>query len=300
MGDHVLGQMVFLVGQAELGLGGRDLLAGERGTVGRFAAFKGGAALGHGRVADDQGRLGGFGLAGRDGGADLVMVVAVDLDDLPVHALEQSLVIDRVHAAGRSGQLDLVAVVVDDELAQAPLSEQGRAAQADGFLDVAVRGQDIGVMTSCFRIQIGAQECLGHGHAAGHGETLAQWAGGGLHAVGHVVLGMARRLAAELPEGLQIVDGQGAAQSQQRIEQGGLVPGGEHEAVTVEPFRVVRIEVQEVLEQDVGIIGRGHGPARMSGVGGANRVHDQSLDDMDCFSVKNIGSGGHDSSRAIL
>jgi|GEM_PF-6917874 len=292
---HDIGWQIkgFVGGQAQAGLGFGDFLRREGRAVGVAVVLHGAGALGDGGVADDQGGHAGVGLGLGQGGADLAVVVAVDLDDPPAQALEDLFMVRAVAAAGGTGQLHLVVVVAHDKARQLEMSGQGGRAQAHRGLDVAVRGQDIGVVVGDVRPEPGPQHGLGHGHAHGHGETLSQGAGGGLDSRGQEIFGMPWGFAAELPEAGDVLHGQDALEKKQGIEQHGLVPGREHEAVPVEPGGVVRVDVEKFREQDVAEIGRGHGPAGMAGIGLANGVHDQALDDIDRLEVE-VGGGRHD------
>ena len=80
---------------------------------------------------------------------------------------------------------------------------------------------------------------LGDGEAHGIGNALAQGAGGGFHAHGVHVFGVARGLAAQLAELLQVVNRQAVAkQVQQGIDQHAAVAGGKHKAITIQPVGV--------------------------------------------------------------
>jgi hypothetical protein len=58
------------------------------------------------------------------------------------------------------------------------------------------------------RLNCARQDLLGQRHADGVGDALAQRAGGGLDAGGVAVFRVARGLAVQLAEVLQVVDGQ--------------------------------------------------------------------------------------------
>jgi hypothetical protein len=56
---------------------------------------------------------------------------------------------------------------------------------------------------------------------------------------------MAGGAAAQLPEVLQLLDGEAVAgQVQQRVEEHGAVTGAENEAVAIGPVRVLRVELE--------------------------------------------------------
>ena len=118
---------------------------------------------------------------------------------------------------------------------------------------------------------------LGERHADRIGDTLAEWAGGGLHTRGFAPFRMAGGFGMQLPEGLQIIDGERIArQVQQRIEQHRAVAVGQHEAITIGPRWIGGVMHQEVAPQHLGDIGHAHGRARMAGIGGLHGIHAQS------------------------
>src|SRR4029077_12080415 len=96
----------------------------------------------------------------------------------------------------------------------------------------------------------------GQGHADAGSQALAERPRRGFHAAGPAVLGVARALAVELAELLEVVkldrrlaellvlrvNGLDPGQVQQRIQQRRTMPGGEHEAIAVAPNGLVRIE----------------------------------------------------------
>ena len=90
--------------------------------------------------------------------------------------------------------------------------------------------------TSLPALERGGEAALGHGHADGVGDALAERAGGGLDAGGVAELGVTRRAAAPLAERLQVVQRQVVAgEVEHRVEQHARVAGGEDEAVAVRP-----------------------------------------------------------------
>ena len=66
-----------------------------------------------------------------------------------------------------------------------------------------------------------------------------------------------------------------AAQVQQRVQQHGAVPVGEHEAVAVGPGRIGRVEAQVVVPQHFGDLGHAHRHSRMTRVRLLNSIHGQ-------------------------
>ena len=147
------------------------------------------------------------------------------------------------------------------------------------------------------------QPALGHRHADAVAAPLAQRAGRGLDARGQPILGMARALAAELAEPLDIVerdrrlaerlvlgiDRLDAGQMQHGVQQHRRVAVGEHEAVAVRPDRIVRVETQKVLPQRIGHRRQRHRRAGMARIGLLHGVHRQGADGVDAKPVECAG-----------
>ena len=98
---------------------------------------------------------------------------------------------------------------------------------------------------------------LGDRHAGGVGDALAERAGRGLDAAARVVFGMALAVRAEFAEALDLVEGdlRVAAEVEQRVEQHRAVAVRLHEAVAVEPERILGVELQVPGEQRRGDVG---------------------------------------------
>ena len=219
----------------------------------------------------------GIGLGAVDGRGDGVHVLAV-LDLLHVPAV--GLV--ALHRVLAQGELDLaldgdvVAVIDEDELAQAQRGGQGARLAGDALHHAAVAHQAVGVVVhhrEARAVELGGQVLFGHGHAHGVGNALAQRAGGRLHAHGVAVLRVAGGLGVELAEVLQVLDRQPISeQVQQRIEEHRRMARREHEPVAVAPGGVCGV-VHHALGPDG--VGRGRGAqrrARVAGVGLLDRV----------------------------
>ena len=119
------------------------------------------------------------------------------------------------------------------------------------------------------------QVALGNRHPDRVGQALAQRAGRGLDARRNKVLGMAGRDRAELAKALDLFDGHllVAEEMQHRIEQHRTMAGREHEAVTIGPSRVGRVESQKAREQHGGDIGRPHRKSGMARFRLLDRIH---------------------------
>ena len=108
---------------------------------------------------------------------------------------------------------------------------------ADALHQVAVGGEDVGVMVDERVAELGVEHALGERHADRRRNALAERAGRRLDAGGHEVFGMARRLRIELAEALQLLDRHAlvADEVEEGVEQHRAVAGREHEAVAVGP-----------------------------------------------------------------
>src|SRR5882724_11051110 len=101
-----------------------------------------------------------------------------------------------------------------------------------------------------------------HRHPDAVAEALAERPGGSLDARSHAVLGMPRSSAPQLPEMLDVVQGQiVAGEIEQAVEEHRAVTSREHKPVAPEPFWIFGIVAHEArIEQ---VPGRGH-PHRQS------------------------------------
>jgi hypothetical protein len=91
---------------------------------------------------------------------------------------------------------------------------------------------------------------------------------------------MPRRLAADLPEALQLLDWHVlvAGQVEQAIKQHRAVAVGHDEPVTVDPVRLRCIELHEIAEQHCRDIRHAHGRTRMAALGLLHSIHGQEPD----------------------
>ena len=118
---------------------------------------------------------------------------------------------------------------------------------SDALLQAAVADQGVGVMIDDLRPEPLVQKGFGDGHAGGIGDALAERPRRRLDAASRVELRMALAVGAEFPEALDFVERDllVAAEVEKRVEQHRPVPVRLHEAVAVEPQRVLRIEFQD-------------------------------------------------------
>src|ERR1700674_3312811 len=170
--------------------------------------------------------------------------------------------------------------------------------RGNSFHHVAVAANRPDVVIEQFEsrtIEICRQPAFGDGHAHAVCDALTEWSGGGLDTRGQAVFGMPRRLAADLPEILDLIERQGrrwknfalrtyfshARQMQQGIEQHGSVPIGKHEAVAVGPDWIFRVITQKLLPQTVGDRSESHRRTGMARVRLLHRVHRKSANRVD-------------------
>ena len=180
-------------------------------SVGRCLAGFIGTAVSDHRAADYQAGLSGLCFGSCQGCGDRLDVIPVNVADHVPAVCPEPLV--HVLAEGDvSVALDgyLIVVIEHDELAQCEGAGHGGGLRRDAFLQIAVRNYGVGVVVDDLMagfVEPAGQPALGQSHANSVAEALAQGAGGGLHAGGYAVFGMARGLAAPLPKLLEFVHG---------------------------------------------------------------------------------------------
>ncbi len=140
---------------------------------------------------------------------------------------------------------NLVAVIEQNQLAEAKVSRERSGFRSDAFHEAAVAGERVGVVIDnreSFAIELGRQTRFRHRHADRGCDALPQRAGRGFHAVRMAELRMSRRFAAPLTEALEFFHRQAVAKEvQQRIFQHGSMSRGKHKAVSARPVRVLRV-----------------------------------------------------------
>ena len=167
-----------------------------------------GRALADMRVGDNQ--CGALLLrpGGKDCLVDLLVIVAVDLEHVPLVAKKTLSDVIAIGQVGLALDRNVIAVVEHHEFAQAQMTGQRERLVRKAFHQVTVAGDDIGVMVDRHvgaGIEPRRQHPLRQGHAHGVAAALAQRPGRGLDAHRVPVLGMSRRLASPLPELLQLL-----------------------------------------------------------------------------------------------
>ena len=180
---------------------------------------------------------------------------------------------------------DVVLVVERDQPAEAEMAGQRAGLGGDALLDVAVGGDRVRVVVddvAARPVEAGGPHALGERHARGVGDALAERAGRHLDAGGVAELRMARGRAAELAEVLEVVEGEPVpGQIEHRVEEHRRVTGAEHEAVPVEPVRILRVVAHHPRVEDIRQRSEGHRRARMAGIGLLDAVHRQGADGVD-------------------
>jgi hypothetical protein len=271
-----------LVGPVCRGTGARHLFGAERRAVHAVGALLGRRALADDRLGDDQRRPHRLLLRQVERRADGLVIVAVDLLDVPVVRLEapRDVLAHRHVDVALDG--DVVVVVDEDQVAEPHVAGERRSLGGYALLHVAVTAQSPDVAVDDRLAQ--TIETRGHHlrrerHADRRREPSAERPRRQLHADGMAVLGVPRRLRAALAEVLQVVDRQRIArQVQERVEQHGSVPTREHEAVAIRPVRRIRVEAQELAPHDERDVRRAHRRAGMTALGLLHRVGGQETD----------------------
>ena len=153
--------------------------------------------------------------------------------------------------------------------------------------------QKVGVV-----LEPGLHHSLRERHADPVREALAERAGRGLDARHKAVLRMTGGLRAPLAEPLQFLHREVELEKmEERVEQHGRVPGGEHEPVAIRPQGVARIESHVFRPEYVRHIRGAHRSARVSRFRLLDGVGGQELDRVDAQLGLIDGSGGHGSPR---
>ena len=188
---------------------------------------------------------------------------------------------------------DIVAVIEADQLAQTKVTGERRGLGGDALHHVAIRSEHIGevVHDRLFRAIVArAQMRLGHRQADAGGQALAQRSGGDLDAGREPILRVPGRLAAPLPERLEILQRKIVpGEVEQRVEQHRAVPARENEAVTVRPLRVARVMLQMARPEGVRHGRRPHRETRVPGVGLLNSIYGDHAYGVDTKLVKRHG-----------
>ena len=129
-------------------------------------------------------------------------------DDVPAVAFEALRNIFAKPAVHFAVDGDIVVVIQHNQLAQAQRARQRSRFVRNAFHQAAVTQENISVVVhdvKAVAVEFCGQNFLCQSHAHGIGNALPQRAGGGFHAVGIAVFGVAGRFAVQLAEIFQIV-----------------------------------------------------------------------------------------------
>ncbi len=256
------------------------------------------------RAHDHERRPVGDGEGGVRGALDGREVVAVrDLLDVPAVAVEHLADVVREAEVRRRPEADVVRVVEADQPAEPEMpGERGRLV-GDAFHQVAVaREHERSVVHDLVPgpVEARRQVPLGDRHPDGVAEALAERTRRGLDTGRVAVLGVPGRLAAKLPEQLELVERQVVAREvQQAVEQRRAVAGGEHEAVAVGPVRARRAVPHRPQEQRVADRRGAEREARVARVGLLHGVDRERADRVDGKLVEIGTAVGHATPRLL-
>ena len=125
-----------------------------------------------------------------------------------------------------------------------------------------------------------SQVLLGKGQTNSICNTLPQRTGGDFNSGCLKVLGMSRGLASPLPEALQILflDTVVSSEMEQSVLQHTAVASRQHEAVTVEPVRILGVIPHDLVIQNMPHRSTPHRQTRMTGVGLLDSINRQEPD----------------------
>ena len=234
-----------LVGrQAETRAGGIDeLRATFAVALGRAGDFR--DALADGGLGDDDFRAAvGLRFCFFQCGGDGLEVVAVDGDRIPILREEVGLGVFALGEVRHSVECHIVGIIDQDQVVEAIVAGKRDGFLGDTFLEaaVAVQGDDVVVDDRVIgRVEAGGSTFSGERVSDGIADSLAERAGGGLHARGFMKLRVAGSDRVQLAEIFHIVPGNRVSREvQPAVEEHRTVAGGENEAVTVQPFRRIR------------------------------------------------------------
>ena len=166
---------------------------------------------------------------------------------------------------------------------------------ADALHEAAVAHEHVGEVIHQPVPELPVHDALAERHADRLGDALPERAGRQLDAVGVLVLGMARRLAADLAEAFQLLDRHVLVprQVEQAVEQHRAVAVGQDEAVAVDPMRVGGIEPHEVAEQHGGDVRHAHRRPGVAALGLLHGIHGQEADAVGQVAQMLVARRGH-------
>ena len=198
-------------------------IAAQRCTVGCAAVLVAAAvglacALAHHGMANDEGGGVLYGLRLLKGAADLLNIIAVNLEYLPAPGLVFLCYILAGYILHLGRELDVVAVVEHNQVVQLQVASQTACALRNLFLDTAVGNVGIYGLVHHLLAQARCQEFGCDGCAHGKGMALSQRTGGVLNASLHAHFGVAGSGAAPLAERLKLPHLELAGKGKGRVE----------------------------------------------------------------------------------
>ena len=263
-------------------LGEADLLFTKWRTMGRGGVLGIGRAMRDVSATRDQGRS----LLLCDGSfyrlGDRLPIVAVHLGGVPADSIEASEDVLAERDVGAAVDGDVVVVIEIDEATQAEMAGKRGGLAAHSLHQVAVGHEGEGAMVDEVGAEAGPQVAFRDAHPHCGREALAEGAGRHLDAESMVDLGMARSVAAPLPEVAKVVEGQRKpAEVEQGIEEHRSMAVGKNEAVTIRPLGLVGVNEQIAAPKHHCDVRHAHRHPRVTAVRLLHGVHGQRLDGVD-------------------
>ena len=170
----------------------------------------------------------------------------VDFDDVPVGDAKARGDVFADRKTGRAVVGDAVVVPEQDQLAQPQVPGQRNHLLTDPLLQATVADEGVGVMVDDSGTEACVQVGLGHRHAEGVRDALAERTRGHLDTGAGVEFRVTLAARAEVAKGPDLIDADAlvAAEVEQRIQQHRAVAVRKDDAVAVGPGRVRRVELQ--------------------------------------------------------
>ena len=145
---------------------------------------------------------------------------------------------------------DRVRVVNQDQVIESEMAGERARFRRDAFLQATIAGETDDVLIENHvlrRVESRGGHLRRHGHADGVRHPLAERAGGAFHAGRFEELRVARRLAVQLAEALDLLHRKVvAAQVQPGVKKHAAVAGREDEVIAADPARLVRVVLEGV------------------------------------------------------
>ena len=164
----------------------------------------------------------------------------------------------------------MVVVVDTNQIAELQVSCQRRRLAGNTFHGTSISKEAEGVVVDqleSWLVEHASGVCLSDSKTDSIGEALSERSSRHLDTGRIVRLRVARRYAVDLAEVLEVVHAELVAEEvEEGILQHASVAIGQHEAIPIEPRRILRVEGHELVEEDVGHRGHAHGRTRVARV----------------------------------